>query len=619
MYFLFIITAAISTNPLYVWQSIVDMKGSMPTPRGGHSMTQVGRLLYVFGGCDVIMQCYNDLHTYNTDTQVWSRIDYDGDPPSARGGHTATLLGTRLIIFGGSARGQEYNDLYEYNTISNAWKNLLPYGERPNGRSNHAADLDSDGNLVIVAGFSTRGYLNDVWVYNPAYNLWVQFETAGEAPTPRELHSFNIRGKAGYMYGGFHSGGVSSELYVLDLELMTWSRPADDGYLPEGREGHISAIISEYLYIFGGCDFGLNTCYNYIYVLDLLSLWWTKLQHRRFTPLPPIKERLGAAVVGSSIYIFGGCYLNKYCYNDFMTLDTGVNCDCSSNGLCRDGLCVCYKGYTASDCSVRPKCKENCLYRGFCTSSGLCDCYPGYKGTICEYESLCPNNCTGVVNGRCQTNGVCLCNAGYSGSDCKCTCVNGYCVNGACLCNVGWTGVKCDTTDSSFNSNTTDVSNNSTAQNYTDTDQMQNITDASDQSNGNQTGVETIQGLNSTQDSNNTLIDYDVDQNSNNYTQPTQNTTQMVRKSNQDSPAYTQNTLKIITCDLCGHGICLQKICYCDQGWTGTDCNENIAGMTTKTASYLVLISILLGMSSGYLYFCYKKVKDEPEEYPLID
>eukprot|EP00360_Condylostoma_magnum_P001722 CAMPEP_0168317360 /NCGR_PEP_ID=MMETSP0210-20121227/24614_1 /TAXON_ID=40633 /ORGANISM="Condylostoma magnum, Strain COL2" /LENGTH=83 /DNA_ID=CAMNT_0008315341 /DNA_START=362 /DNA_END=613 /DNA_ORIENTATION=+ len=82
--------------------------------------------------------------------------------------------------------------------------------------------------MIVIGGYSSRGYLNDVYVYSISGNQWIKVTTSGEAPvttsgdapSPRELHSFVVYGRQGYLFGGFHQGGVSNELYTLDLELM---------------------------------------------------------------------------------------------------------------------------------------------------------------------------------------------------------------------------------------------------------------------------------------------------------------------------------------------------------------------------------------------------------------
>lgn len=163
------------------------------------------------------MVCYDDFHTYNTLSHQWTRLNSTGDLPSARGGHSLTPIGSKAYLFGGSDRGISFNDLHVYDAVSDAWTLLFPTGVKPPGRSNHAAGLDSNGNLIVIGGDSNKGYLNDVWTYSPAYNIWISQTTSGHAPTPRELSSLVFIDSQGYLYGGFHEGGVSSELYMLDI------------------------------------------------------------------------------------------------------------------------------------------------------------------------------------------------------------------------------------------------------------------------------------------------------------------------------------------------------------------------------------------------------------------
>lgn len=590
MYILLLLNLALGTNPLYTWEKESDMQGLIPTPRGGHSSVLIGRLIYIFGGCNATQFCHNDLHTYNTKTKVWDRLNSTGTIPIARGDHSAVLLGTKMIVFGGSSKGLEFNDLYEYNAVTDHWVNLLPDSDKPQGRSGAACALDADGNIFIVGGYSSQGYLNDVWVYSKTSNKWTKFQTSGDAPTPRELHSFVIQGKIGYLYGGFHAGGVSSELYILDIELMTWFKARDDGFLPEAREGHISLVSSDFLFIQGGCNFAHSGCYDDLYVLDLITMWWVKLETRSFTALPPQKERAGGVMLGSEIIIFAGCYLNKHCFNDVIRINTGLKCSCNSNGTCRDGICICYKGYSGHDCSIRPKCKENCLGRGFCTSSAECDCYPGYKGKICEYESYCPKNCTSVNNGKCQTDGTCLCYEGYSGSDCQCSCVHGYCYDKGCVCETGWSGDNCDTeVEYESSEESSNIENSSTTESVSESSSV----------------VET-------QDSVGSEESYEDSQNY------TGNTTAALQNGILTNGEEVMNNDDKGKCGQCVHGTCKDGKCYCSSGYTGESCDRMTKGVALIYASSVTIFFILAGALIGYFYYAPSKIFRDKEEFPLI-
>ncbi|XP_049329094.1 tenascin-X-like [Astyanax mexicanus] len=117
--------------------------------------------------------------------------------------------------------------------------------------------------------------------------------------------------------------------------------------------------------------------------------------------------------------------------------------DCSDQGRCVDGKCVCFPGFSGPDCS-ESDCPGNCNDKGKCVD-GQCVCDPGFTGPDCS-QSSCPGNCNN--RGRC-VNGKCVCNPGFSGPDCSgksCpkNCSNrGRCVNGKCVCDTGFTGPDC--------------------------------------------------------------------------------------------------------------------------------------------------------------------------------
>eukprot|EP00301_Raphidiophrys_heterophryoidea_P005514 c12304_g1_i1.p1 GENE.c12304_g1_i1~~c12304_g1_i1.p1 ORF type:complete len:2890 (+),score=599.83 c12304_g1_i1:62-8731(+) len=134
--------------------------------------------------------------------------------------------------------------------------------------------------------------------------------------------------------------------------------------------------------------------------------------------------------------------------------------ECSGNGDCRDGLCICNPGWVGGDCSLLHNCPGVlgddivCSGHGNCTGC-FCDCENGWIGSDCSIPD-CPNRCSG--NGAC-IDGECQCQRGWSGTDCSrdthsdaCPqdlsgfeCSNhGFCVGGVCECSFGWKGTACE-------------------------------------------------------------------------------------------------------------------------------------------------------------------------------
>ena len=85
-------------------------------------------------------------------------------------------------------------------------------------------------------------------------------------------------------------------------------------------------------------------------------------------------------------------YFNHHLF--FISLWCTVDCllpNCSGNGVCVLGECVCYKGYTGTDCSIPDKinithlCAKNCSGHGlYNVEEGKCECERLFTGVDCE-------------------------------------------------------------------------------------------------------------------------------------------------------------------------------------------------------------------------------------------
>lgn len=102
--------------------------------------------------------------------------------------------------------------------------------------------------------------------------------------------------------------------------------------------------------------------------------------------------------------------------------DIDLNTLCGGNGYCMNsGICLCKEGYNGEGCENKECSKGSngleCSGNGECIN-GECVCYTGFSGILCELIG-CPNDCTDSVHGTCNTDtGVCTCNGHYFGDDC---------------------------------------------------------------------------------------------------------------------------------------------------------------------------------------------------------
>lgn len=154
--------------------------------------------------------------------------------------------------------------------------------------------------------------------------------------------------------------------------------------------------------------------------------------------------------------------------------------ECSGQGRCIEGGCLCFAGFTGVDCSQQGCCSGH----GSCDVPGTCECDIGWGGPECSIELKCPDP-TCSSHGKC-VQGTCDCEAGWAGPRCaaptggcipqcgeqgkcnietkKCECEDGYtgddctvkiqtcpnncnfkglCLHGFCMCGAGWSGEDC--------------------------------------------------------------------------------------------------------------------------------------------------------------------------------
>lgn len=210
--------------------------------RSGHTMTLLGSNVYVFGGWDST-QYFLDILSLDMTTVAegsgtnpsWRSNPFSGGP-HARNGHTAVTWGDSIYVFGGF-----------FHTI--------------NGNPSVQCDGPNDGCL----------WFNDLWRYQPATNQWTMIVYAnGEmVPERRTEHSAVVIGHYMYVFGGqvapccfsppqFING---NDLWRYNFHMFTWEHVFYNGVEPPARKGHVAFNVMEKMYIYGGDP--LNDMWRY--------------------------------------------------------------------------------------------------------------------------------------------------------------------------------------------------------------------------------------------------------------------------------------------------------------------------------------------------------------------
>ncbi|CAL5872695.1 uncharacterized protein PFLUO_LOCUS6962 [Penicillium psychrofluorescens] len=239
-----------------------------PGPRVGHSSLLVGNAFIVFGGDTKIDENDNlddTLYLLNTSSRQWSRAIPPGPRPSGRYGHTLSILGSRLYVFGGQVEGFFFNDLvaFDLNQLQNStnkWEFLIrnsheggpPVGQIPPARTNHTMVSYQD-KLFLFGGTNGVQWFNDVWAFDPRSNTWSEMDCVGFIPTPREGHASALVNDVMYVFGGRTDEGMDlGDLSAFRISTRRWYSFQNMGPAPSPRSGHSMTAFGKQIIVLAG-------------------------------------------------------------------------------------------------------------------------------------------------------------------------------------------------------------------------------------------------------------------------------------------------------------------------------------------------------------------------------
>ena len=96
----------------------------------------------------------NDVHVLNTMTMEWTRMQQRGEPPKARAYHAAAVVGNFLVVLGGWSGNCE--NLASLSTLDldglGTWASVAVPGQPPVGAYGHSATV-LGSNILIFGGW----------------------------------------------------------------------------------------------------------------------------------------------------------------------------------------------------------------------------------------------------------------------------------------------------------------------------------------------------------------------------------------------------------------------------------------------------------------------------------
>jgi len=447
MSLVFILLCLVDVNSALNWDqqhpwlwSRIDAAGFKPAARQGHASVEVGRNIYVIGGCKQQIKCYNDVHLFSTENLNWQQQPLSGQLPEPRGGHSASLSGRQIVVFGGANGEETFGDLYKFDLVSRRWHHgdTSSSKETPASRTNHAAVADRNGLTYVFGGSGSDGhFFSDLWVLNisnsnllPANQFsatWIKPSVTGQVPQGREGHSLTLVDRKLVLFGGYTDAGMSTnDLHIYDIETQDWKKLDVMGFVPMPRQFHSAVRHGRDVVIAAGCNVTAldPRCFNDVWSFNMYKQTWTKRSSDRITFFA--REGHSATFVRGKMFVFGGCQWTSECYNDMTVLDTFDACPalCGRNGKCiNEEFCNCTTpGFTGHDCLQPVSCRTDCGPHGSCGEDGECICEPGWAGPDCA--GRLPHACFGTNlqcngHGSCHKDGKCECFGDYIGEDCS--------------------------------------------------------------------------------------------------------------------------------------------------------------------------------------------------------
>lgn len=338
---------------------------------GQSSLALINDHLYLFGGCSSRNgSCSSALTSFDIASSSSVELSIDqSSAPSARHGHSIISHGAKLIVFGGqggpsapssTSPSVSFNDLHVYNTQTNVWFCLDRgsaedesaeeyYGQtiRPMPRNSHSVVV-SDGHMILFGGANAEvGPMNDMWSLDllqldeigddsckaGVHKLrWERMEGAhddakdktgddGATPWPeaREMHSACIVPLNGHLdegkdhmgillMGGRKADGTAChDMWLFDIRTQSWRQLIG---ATQPRCSHTSVYLpnENVVIFFGGWD-GAGTIIGDILCFDLTSESWIELDSAAIHG-DRIPERFAHAAcedgTGNGLYIVGG-------------------------------------------------------------------------------------------------------------------------------------------------------------------------------------------------------------------------------------------------------------------------------------------------------------------------
>jgi subtilisin family serine protease len=265
-------------------------RASLLSARSAFALVSAGGMLYAFGG-NSGSAILNSVERYDPASDRWSSR---AQMPAARhDGNGAALINGVIYVPGGrNSSGALTKTLYAYNVTGNTWTTRAPMPIA----SGCGGSVVAANQLYVFTGCTTgsanTGLLHS---YNPATNSWT---ARGSSFNPHTYPAVGVINGRIYVAGGLNGGTASPLIDVYITATNSWSANWVPP-LPHALFGAAARPINGTLYVVGG-TFGSGETASLLSYQPGDDFW------RTLEPMPTMRRRPSAAVIGTQLFVAGG-------------------------------------------------------------------------------------------------------------------------------------------------------------------------------------------------------------------------------------------------------------------------------------------------------------------------
>lgn len=281
------------------WHPFANEKGTPPSERYGHSAVMIGHKMIIWGGIGSDESHKNDGAIFDFDTSTWTPLPKTDAP--RRRNHTAVVMGRKMIIWGGVDTTHAKSDGWIFDLDTRLWS---PTSPAPFACHGHSAVVK--GNKMIVWG---RKGLQTSEVRTLSYDLgantWEEWPYTSLAPPVIGQSAIYLDKGEGSMiiWGGrsFRSA-YNESFYHLNIDKYSWSVWSHSDPV-EGRSDHTAVLVGSKMIVWGGVSNEKDTSSSLL-VYDFSVNSWSQLMEG--TQTPPMRSSHSAVAFDNKMVIWGG-------------------------------------------------------------------------------------------------------------------------------------------------------------------------------------------------------------------------------------------------------------------------------------------------------------------------